>query len=255
MKKDFWIMWLPLQLLGVLSLGYAIFCSPEYLWYSLGFYILLGFIGTGVAGHRYLTHKHFTCSKITGWILGYIATLAHPTNIGALVVTHVHHHRSADTDKDPHSPDKGFFVSFYGWMYLKETENLVAKTLIPIRHIQRDPVLRFFDQYQKDILLLTIVLLLIINWKIACIGFIGGWVLTQIRIGLATYLNHLNWIPGNYRNFETSDRSYNNVALSWLLFNSGFHNNHHANTNKLFENKYWWEIDPESCMCWVLSKI
>mgnify|MGYP003705132377 CR=1 FL=1 len=75
-----------------------------------------------------------------------------------------------------------------------------------------------------------------------------------VRLGLITSVAHLN-IPFSYRNFDTDDRSQNNLLLGYLTFGFGWHNNHHANPRDLDTQVRWWEFDLEAKIAKLINLI
>jgi stearoyl-CoA desaturase (delta-9 desaturase) len=47
-----------------------------------------------------------------------------------------------------------------------------------------------------------------------------------------------------YRNFDTKDKSTNNVFMWPFILGDAWHNNHHAQAGQLSAKVKWWEIDP-----------
>ena len=123
-----------------------------YSWSAFYFFFLFYFItvslGIGIGFHRLLTHGSFEAPKWLKYILTVCGILALQQSSIEWVATHRQHHAYADTDKDPHSPKKGFWWSHVGWLWAKNEsyyERLEYKKWCP--HLLEDPIHKWFQKY------------------------------------------------------------------------------------------------------------
>jgi fatty-acid desaturase len=73
--------------------------------------------------------------------------------------------------------------------------------------------------------------------------FIWGAVLRTVVVWHLTWsVNSVTHIWG-YRNYDTPDRSRNNVIVALLVSGEGWHNNHHADPSSARQGHKWWELD------------
>jgi fatty-acid desaturase len=95
-------------------------------------YILCYVIGYNFV-HRSICHGQFKLKEPFYFIIGYLSLfvmLSDPLNYSK---GHRYHHKHSDTDLDLHSPKKGKFNSFIGWMWSNETPTvsiMIVKDLL-----------------------------------------------------------------------------------------------------------------------------
>jgi stearoyl-CoA desaturase (delta-9 desaturase) len=238
--KNFFLIFLPLHVLALVGLYFA----PTNLLALFVIWFLIGVIGNGVAAHRYFAHGQFRCSTPTKWVLGILATLGGIGPISYWMIQHKTHHIRADTENDPHDPNKGFLYTMYSWtfpqgsnekQYMRER---FAKRLAI--NISKDPFLAFFHKYHYTIIYSFCIILAVVN-PVYLFLYGLAYCLDFIRLGLVNYFCH----GSGYRNHQTEDKSTNNFWLGIFGMGFGWHNNHHASPGKLILSERWWEIDIE----------
>lgn len=248
--KNFFLVFLPLHILGIVGLYFA----PSNLIALFVIWFLIGVIGNGVAAHRYFAHGQFTCSTPTKWVLAFLSTLGGIGPISYWMIQHKTHHIRADSENDPHYTGKGIWYTMYSWtfpqgnnekQYMKER---FAKRLAV--QIAKDPFLSFFHKYHYFIIYSFCIIVAMIN-PVYLFLYALAYCLDFMRLGLVNYFCH----GRGYRNHETQDKSTNNLFLGLLGMGFGWHNNHHAAPGKLILTERWWEIDIEGYIGKLLSKI
>lgn len=245
---NFFKLWLPMHLAAIA----AVWWVPTYLVELLSFWFVFGVVGNGVAAHRYFAHGQFAVSSPVRWLLGFLTTLGGIGPVNYWAVQHKVHHLHADTKYDPHSLDSGFWYTMYGWTFAQGAnsefylQHRFAKRLV-IQHA-RDPFYKFFDRYHYHIIYTFCAALAVLDPVLVLI-YAAAYALDFVRLGLINWFCHRN----GYRNFDTADRSTNNVWLGWLGMGFGWHNNHHAHPGKMILTHHWWEIDVEGYIAWLLS--
>ena len=236
--------------LGIVGLFYV-----SWSWTILLFWLLFAF-GNGTIGHRYFAHKQFTVGKIKHNIFAIWCTLSAYSTVSYWQVQHLHHHRHSDTDKDIHSPKNGLLQSLILWPFNKARIESVFKdraSVVNLHKANSDPIVKITSDYFILINILFLVSLCLITPLFVFYAGIA-FVLEHIRLGLINSITHTDNFPGNYRNHETKDRSYNNILLGLISLGFGWHNNHHADPKKLILTERWWELDLEGHLGKLLSK-
>lgn len=103
---------------------------------ALSFFVIDN-LGLQVGFHKLLAHKSFTTYPLFINLLGFLGLFSGQGS--PLVWSAIHrsqHHPFADTKKDPHTPEKGFFYSFIGWYWNIKNINLNAvKDLLKLKFI------------------------------------------------------------------------------------------------------------------------
>jgi stearoyl-CoA desaturase (delta-9 desaturase) len=172
-----------------------------------------------------------------------------PTSLGSPAMwcsVHRVHHVTSDTDKDPHNPEYGPIKTWFAFW---------PKIVIPKRFFipfLKTPELRFVHNYYFTINFIILVVLLLIDIKLA--GFVYalpaiGCFHGAAAIGVLPHLTgKAQTIMSGYRRYNVSDLSHNNWLAAVLSLGEGWHNNHHANPGRWWQGETWWEIDPPAFM-------
>jgi stearoyl-CoA desaturase (delta-9 desaturase) len=236
---------IPFHLLAIVGM----FFVGDYWGWILLFWFLFGIVGNGVVGHRYFAHRSFQVSDYLHPVLSYLNIMSAFAPPSYWVIQHSHHHRSADSEEDIHTPNNGIWQSWYGWLFdqqyvefMLSNKKTIAKALISSKTYM-------YEKYYYYIIFSSIILLSVISWKI-CLMYFVAYALEMFRIGAVNTICHRY----GYRNHETNDNSKNNILVGILGMGFGWHNNHHANPRKLILTEKWWEIDIEGYIAWLLSK-
>src|SRR5579871_2573570 len=194
--------------------------------------------------HRYFSHRSCQASRPVQFLLAFVGTTAAQKGPLWWAGHHRAHHRYSDTDRDIHSPQKGFWWSHVGWV-LCDRYGPTDLDMVP--DLAAYPELRFLDKYNAiGPWSMGIAAFLIGGWSGLVFGFFGSTVL----LWHATFtVNSLNHTFGT-RRFATSDTSRNNALLALLTFGEGWHNNHHHYQASARQGFYWWEVD----LSWYLLR-
>lgn len=217
--------------------------------------LVFGIIGNGVAGHRLIAHRQFKPAIWVRRILYLLCTLAAFAPVWYWRAQHWHHHKYADHDIDVHSPHtRSFWDSFFGWALMQKYVRLVLKTeRASLKESLDDPDLKFYVENNYRVIWAFVLLALIVSPTFVLAYLVYYW-FEVLRLGTITSLAHMN-IPFSYRNFETEDKSKNNLLLGYLTFGFGWHNNHHAKPMMLDTQIHWWEFDLEAKIAKLINLI
>lgn len=202
-------------------------------------------LGISMMLHRYYSHKSFELNTIVKWIFTVVAVLAGRGSPLGWVYIHRIHHGTSDTLKDPHSPhnDNFRFIGFTPSQENKKINHFIVKELLTTAHIQ-------IDKYYLLLILSFLVLLSIIDHNL--IFYV--WAIPVFVVSVTqTMFNYFAHMKG-YRNFETSDRSTNNMYLWPFILGDAWHNNHHANAQKISTKVLKHEYDPIGTLINLIKK-
>ena len=196
-----------------------------YLWHALG--VTIGY-------HRLLSHRSFKCLKFVEYFFvlgGYLAFEGSPIWWATI---HRAHHRYVETERDPHTPYKGFQYAYYGWMFQKDYPEYIDPQS-QSKDLVQDPIYRFLDQngsWKRAHGLTAIigiafrlVLLALFGWPIFLASAISGIFVLQVPL-LLNVVCHMPKL--GYKTFATEDDSVNVWWVGLLAMGEGWHNNHHA---------------------------
>jgi stearoyl-CoA desaturase (delta-9 desaturase) len=202
----------------------------------VGLYVVRVFFVT--AGyHRYFSHRAFTMGRAAQFVFAVGGATAVQKGPLWWASHHRAHHRYTDTDRDPHSPQRGIWWSHVGWIlsdrFTKTDEAAVAD-------LAKFPELRWLNRHDWVApWSLGVVCFLVGGWSGLVVGFFGSTVL----LWHATFaINSLAHLLGS-RRFATNDSSRNNAALALLTLGEGWHNNHHHYPRAARQGVRWWELD------------
>ncbi|XP_024979129.1 palmitoyl-monogalactosyldiacylglycerol delta-7 desaturase, chloroplastic-like [Cynara cardunculus var. scolymus] len=209
------------------------------LWLTIGLYTVT-YLGITLSYHRNLSHKTFKIPKWLEYAFAYCGAQALQGSPIDWVSTHRYHHQYCDSERDPHTPIKGFWHSYIKWML--DTENVAKMTELPnnVRDLEKQPFYRFLrTTYFLHPLGLGFVLYAI-----------GGFPFVVWGIGVRTVCSyHMTWLVNSVchgrgvRVWDTDDISVNIWWLGILAFGAGWHNNHHAFEYSARHGLEWWQID------------
>ncbi|MBE0437878.1 MAG: acyl-CoA desaturase, partial [Methylomicrobium sp.] len=173
--------------------------------------------------HRYFSHKSFRTSRACQFLFGLLGATA--TQRGPIwwASHHRRHHRYSDTDRDMHSPRKGFWWSHMGW-FLSSKHFPTREQWV--RDLIKFPELRFLDRFDIVIpVLYAVALWGFGKWLEISFPELGttGWqmliwgyfVSTIVLLHCTLSINSLSHVWGNQR-YKTGDDSRNNGFLALI---------------------------------------
>ena len=199
--------------------------------------------------HRYFSHRSFRVSRGVQFVLAFGGTTAAQKGPLWWAGHHRAHHRDADTERDVHSPLKGFWHSHIGWVL---ADRHGRTNVAAVRDLARYPELRFLDRHDW-----------IGPWTLGAVSFaiagasglVVGFFLSTVLLWHATFLvNSLAHIIGR-RRFATDDTSGNSVLVALLTMGEGWHNNHHHCPSSARQGFFWWELDVTWCLLRLLKRV
>ena len=205
--------------------------EPKYLLLPVLFYVVTAQFGFELGFHRYLTHRAF---EMREWVKRVVLYLGSISGLGQpifFVCMHRKHHRYADTDQDPHSPNNGMIKSSLYSTYLGRLEQI---NIFSAKDVIRDPWIMWLDRNYYRVYWITFAGLLVIWWPLAVFGLAWGTVVAIHSFSLlnVVLVHHRDGHNKGYKNFERGDNSINRRLMSYLLcwysWGGFLHNNHHA---------------------------
>ena len=201
--------------------------------------------GVSMMLHRYYSHKSFKLHPVVKWFFTIFAVLAGRGSPIGWVYIHRLHHATSDTEKDPHSPHFDTF-KFVGFKPIyddtKPINYFIVKELLTPTHIN-------IDKYYMLIVLAYVLLLGLINTNL----IFYMWALPVFLVSVSQIA--FNYFAHKYghRNFETKDRSTNNIYLWPFILGDAWHNNHHAHAEKISSKVKPFELDPLSTIILLIK--
>lgn len=225
--------------------AFVINFSWSYIILSIIAFYCYSILGVSMMLHRYYSHKSFNLHPVVKWVFTAFAVLAGRGSPLGWVYIHRIHHATSDTEKDPHSPHYDTF-KFVGFKPVyddtKKINYFIVKELLTPAHIR-------IDKYYMLIILLFISILAAIDYNLV----VYAWALPVFAVSVSqicfNYFCHMN----GYRNFDTRDKSTNNVFMWPFILGDAWHNNHHAQAQNLSAKVRWWEFDPVAVLAKLVS--
>jgi stearoyl-CoA desaturase (delta-9 desaturase) len=197
--------------------------------------------------HRLLSHRAFKVGRVMQFVFAFGGLTAVQKGPLWWSAWHRQHHRYTDTDRDPHSPQHGFWWSHMGWV-LSGRYGTSHTEAVP--DLARWPELRFLDRHDWiGPWAVGVACWLIGGWSGLVVGFFGSTVL----VWHATFLvNSAAHVFGR-RRYDTNDTSRNSVFVAVATMGEGWHNNHHHHPTAARQGVRWFEIDPTYGVLKVLA--
>jgi len=231
------------HIITVPAIVYAIYTAQYYL-FAIAFisWLIIGPISSVITLHRLLTHRSF---KTYSWLetaLSYISVISTIGPTISWVGLHRQHHATSDRAGDPHSPyvdgKFNFVQSIKVWLgYDWQIPNIPVAYVKDLMRINTHKII--FNHYFKIIFAFSLVLLLIdpMLWLFV---YVVPASMTVHLIGIVNVLGHSH----GYRNYETADKSTNSWIANLISLGDGWHNNHHANSNRshIGEKSNEWDL-------------
>ncbi|KAL5728783.1 hypothetical protein ACHQM5_001823 [Ranunculus cassubicifolius] len=218
------------------------------LWLAITLSIVCGSFGITLSYHRHLTHKSFKLPKYLEYFFAYIGVHGLQGDPIWWVSTHRFHHKHTDTNRDPHTPDEGFWFSHVFWLFDNRYAMEKGATSAHASDLLEQTYYRFLQRTYTIHVLLQAALLYMcggLPFVVWGMGVRGFW-------GL-----HVTWLVNSVchtwgqRAWNTGDLSTNNWFIAMLTYGEGWHNNHHAFEYSARHGLEWWEID----VTWYFIKL
>lgn len=238
---------LPMQLFGFYAL---LTYNFNYLWFTIAGYICIMLLGVAACYHRMLCHKAYETSRFIKLLTMWFAAIScQGSPISWVTVHRGYHHRYADADRDPHSPNHGFWHSYMGWMFKLRFGSMNPKY---IPDLLRDKDCLFFHKYYNEILFSSHLIIALISFDFWLFAVLLPAFITLHSYCINTSINHYTTV--GYKNYETKDNGLNVVWLFPIILGEAWHNNHHgAAKNANFGLKIW-EFDPTYWLIKLIRK-
>ena len=199
--------------------------------------------------HRYFAHRAYRMGRVAQAVFAFGGGTA--AQKGALWWASIHrtHHRYTDTDRDPHSPQRGFWWSHVGWIL---SDRHAATDYDVIGDFAKYPELRWLNKHDWVApWMLGVASYFIAGWS----GVVVGFFCSTIALWHATFaINSVAHLRGR-RRYATNDSSRNNVVLAFATLGEGWHNNHHHDPVTARQGFRWWEIDISYMVLRVLRRL
>jgi fatty-acid desaturase len=200
-------------------------------------WFLMYVMGEGIFLHRYFSHRAFETHE---WIAKTFAVFAILGGFGGPIgyrATHTGlHHAFSDTDRDPHTPTKGWWYAMVGWHLTNH-----KLPLIICKHLLKDP---FYVKLESNIIAFwwaTFIIFALIDVRLALYGLGLAGIIGSL---FTAWTNASGHSIGTQR-FNNRDNSKNIAWWSWVCWqgSGALQNNHHAHPARYHDSWAWYEFD------------
>lgn len=210
-----------LQILAYLSIIPMILYATWWQWcIALFVYFILNGLGMIMTYHRLLTHRSFQCPKWFEYLMSFLTTFSLTGSAITWIAIHRKHHRYADTEKDPHSPDHLGFWKVQFFTAFADVEGKYATDLM------RDNFYKWQHKHYIKIIAAGLLLSFLIDPMLTIYGLLFPAALTLF---FGTLI--LSWAHHNHKPRTV-------LWLALMTFGDAFHDIHHENPNKYRLHKY-----------------
>lgn len=193
-------------------------------------YFLFACIGMIMTYHRLLTHRSFTPPLWWEYLGTIFASLSLTGSAITWVAIHRKHHRYADTDKDPHSPD---YLGWWRVQFLTAFADVEGRYAVDL---MKKPFYVWQHKWYIWIQVAYAALLYVIDPFAIVYAYLFPASLTLFFGTLILSTAHKNYKP------------HNNFWLALLTWGDAFHEEHHTQPMKYRLHKY-------DITGWIIEKL
>ncbi len=195
--------------------------------------------------HRYFAHRTYKLGRAMQFVMAFGGGMCAQKGVLWWAAHHRDHHAYSDTERDVHSPIRGFWWSHALWFMSGESK---ATKFDRIKDFAKYPELRWLNRWW---------IVPPASLGFACWIFGGasamliGFLFSTVLLYHGTFtINSLAHVWGSRRYDTGTDDSRNNPVLAVITLGEGWHNNHHHAQWSARQGFRWWEID----MSWYVLK-
>jgi len=251
--SNLWGGLIPMHVVGIYAIITAFMGNWQtinWLYLAWGYFCIM-ILGVTLCYHRLISHKSFTTYKPIEYITLFFAMLSGQGSPIFWTATHRDlHHPHADKEHDPHSPKKGFFNSWFLWLWKIEERDINQRKIIDLL---RNPLYAFCHKHYMKFYWITNLLIAFISIDFWLWFVIVPSVIAFNSYSLTNSLTHYPWL--GYRNYATTDNSTNVPILFPFVLGECWHNNHHGDAKASnFGKVRWWEIDPSGFLIEIIKR-
>lgn len=194
--------------------------ATDYRWvfWGLATYYAFHHLGFGIGGHKLFAHRAF---EPVAWYPYVAAVISSICFFGAPVmnaIVHRQHHRYADTDRDPHSPTKGRWHAFVGWMWHYQPPPPSANICADL--IRDYPFLKTYEKVEPLVQPMFFITVYLINYQLMLIFMMAA----VLSYATGTLINAYSHNP----KIEDHNKAVDNKLLAILVNATFLHRRHHA---------------------------
>ncbi|XP_050392754.1 stearoyl-CoA desaturase 5 isoform X2 [Patella vulgata] len=245
------VVWKNVVIFSLLHLAsfYSLFLIPKAHYYTLIWvflFYLMGGLGITAGAHRLWSHRSYKAKLLLRIILGIFQTIAVQNDIIEWARDHRLHHKTSETDADPHNAKRGFFFAHIGWLLVRKHPEVKNKgKTVDLSDLYADPVCVVQRKiYRPAVILLSFVLPAVIPYY--CWGeslwnafYLASILRLCIGLNVTWLVNSAAHIFGNHP-YDRRISPAQNVGVTLGAIGEGFHNYHHVFPYDYSTSEYGW---------------
>jgi stearoyl-CoA desaturase (delta-9 desaturase) len=198
--------------------------------------------------HRYFSHRSYRLGRVSQFVFAFAGLTAAQKGPLWWAAHHRNHHKFSDTERDVHSPKRGFWWSHVGWILC---DKYGATRLDEIKDFARYPELRWLNSHDwVGPWSLGVLCWLIGGWS----GLVVGLFASTVLLWHTTFLVNSGAHVFGRRAYDTDDTSRNSLLIALVTGGEGWHNNHHRYQSAARQGFRWWQLDTTYYGLWLLAR-
>ena len=197
------------------------FVASFFWWYTVAIVAISG------GYHRYYSHNSFKVGKWYEYVVNVLGMFAGAGPALTWAGTHRQHHAFSDSEDDPHSSTfKGMWAVYVNtWGYDFKIKRKF------IKHLFKNPILRFFHKYYFKLNVAIIIGFTLIDPLFMIFAYAMPVIFAFHGYGILNILGH------------TGAKPTNSWVANILTAGEGWHENHHKESHNWRIGWEWWQID------------
>lgn len=208
------------------------FVASFFWWYTVAIVAISG------GYHRYYSHNSFKVGKWYEYVVNVLGMFAGAGPALTWAGTHRQHHAFSDSEDDPHSSTfKGMWAVYVNtWGYDFKIKRKF------IKHLFKNPILRFFHKYYFKLNVAIIVGFTLIDPLFMIFAYAMPVIFAFHGYGILNILGH------------TGAKPTNSWVENILTAGEGWHENHHKRAYSYEIGQKWWQFDPTKWFIKLIRK-
>lgn len=202
-------------------------------WLFMYCYAVFGGLGITAGAHRLWSHRSYKATYPLRMFLMICNCIAGQNDLIEWCRDHRLHHKSSETDADPHNSNRGWFFAHVGWLLQRKHPKVIEMgKKLDLSDLYNDPVLVF---QKRNYWPLALFFGLVFPVSICHIYF-GETLWDSLCIGIWRYVTslHCTWFVNSAahiwgtQDYDANIEPRESCLVSIGALGEGFHNYHHT---------------------------
>lgn len=202
-------------------------------WLFMYSYAVFGGLGITAGAHRLWSHRSYKARDSLRAFLMICNCIAGQNDLIEWCRDHRLHHKSSETDADPHNSNRGWFFAHIGWLLQRKHPKVIEMgKKLDLSDLYNDPILVFQKKYYWP---LALFFGLIFPVSVCHIYF-GETLWDALCIGIWRYVTslHCTWFVNSAahiwgsQDYDANIEPRESCLVSIGALGEGFHNYHHT---------------------------